>query len=251
MFHSLPLCSFTYFLISFVVFFLNLLFFIFSFPITCFFLLLPFVLFLFNLFCFCYSSSFMSSTYIFFFYLFFYLFSLNTFFGKDPMILLLSLVFFLSSFLFLFFLFFSMLLFSVFCQFFSFFYTTPVPFCSVLKFSFLCSFLSLLLLLFYISFAVFVSVHLIFLFCCISFPFALFCCSNFFLFSLLFLYSVTIFPSPFHFHPLNFIYHLLPGIPLCALWCLLLFKRDMLYLIHFFCSCIFCSTYVILIFMTL
>ena len=53
------------------------------------------------------------------------------------------------------------------------------------------------------------------------------------------------FPSPFHFHPIDFMYYFLLGIPVCALWSLLFCKGDMLCLIHFFCSCILCSTYVI------
>ena len=84
-----PYQGLTYFLIILVVFCVNRLFFVFSFPITLFFLLLPFVLFLFNLLYFCYSSSFEASISTFFFLLILDLFSLSTFFfGKDPMILL-------------------------------------------------------------------------------------------------------------------------------------------------------------------
>ena len=93
-----PYQGLTYFLIILVVFSVNQLFFVFSFPITLFFLLLPFVLFLFNLLYFCYSSSFEASISTFFFLLILHLFSLSTFFfGKDPMILLSC--FFLLSFL--------------------------------------------------------------------------------------------------------------------------------------------------------
>ena len=49
------------------------------------------------------------------------------------------------------------------------------------------------------------------------------------------------FCRPFHFHLIGYIYYLLLGIPLCALWC----KGGMFCLIHFFCSCIVCSTYLI------
>ena len=160
-----PYQGLTYFLIILVVFSVNLLFFVFSFPITLFFL------FLFNLLYFCYSSSFEASISTFFFLLILHLFSLSTFFfGKDPMILL-SCFFspffscFLHSLVLLFctsylscFYSFS---FSVFCQFSSFLYTTHVPFHTVLSspfcvFSFSCH------SLFHISFSVFVSIDLTF-----------------------------------------------------------------------------------------
>ena len=69
-------------------------------------------------------------------------------------------------------------------------------------------------------------------FYCIYFPFVLFG-SNFSLLYL-FLYIATIFSSPFHFHPTDYMYYFLLGIPLCAVWCLLFCKGDMLCLIHFF-----------------
>ena len=78
----------------------------------------------------------------------------------------------------------------------------------------------------------------------ISFPFVLFVLIfPYFLYysSMLQLY----FPSPFHFHPTDYIYYFLLGIPLCAPWCLLLFCKWNMCLIHFFFSCILCSTYVI------
>ena len=54
------------------------------------------------------------------------------------------------------------------------------------------------------------------------------------------------FPSPFHFNPTDYMHYFLLGIPLCFLWhLLLLFKGDMLSLIHFCCSCVLCSIYVI------
>ena len=70
-----------------------------------------------------------------------------------------------------------------------------------------------------------------------SFPITLFC----------FLYCSCIFQlffsSPFHFHPIYYMYYFFIGIPLCGLLCLVLFcKGDMLCLIHFFCICILCST---------
>ena len=105
--------------------------------------------------------------------------------------LFLSSLFSFCSFLcFFFFCFLSVLLFFIYCS------------CSLLICPWFCfswSSLSLLLCLFYISFSVFVSVYLIFLFYCISFLFVLICYSNFSLFSLLFLYIVTILFKSFTF----------------------------------------------------
>ena len=127
---------------------------------------------------------------------------------------------------------------SVSCQF-STFFSSVFCFLSffiiIIMLSFLCMCLCQFIWLF----------HYISTFYCISFPFVLFCCSNFSLFSLLFLYIATIFSSPFHFHPTDYAYYFLLCIPLYALWCLLFCRGDMLCLINFFCSCILCSTYVI------
>ena len=130
-------------------------------------------------------------------------------------------------------------------------YTTAAPFHSFLS-SILCvlsfflitiimlSFLSMCLCQFILLF------HIIWTFYCISFPCQLFCHSNFSLFSLLFWYIATIFSQSFSFSSNRFMYYFLVGIPLCALWHLLLFCRgDMLCLIYFFCSCILSSTHVI------
>ena len=57
LFCSLPLCLFTYFLTSLIVFFSDLLSFHFSFPISLCWLILPYILLLLNLFSFYYSSS--------------------------------------------------------------------------------------------------------------------------------------------------------------------------------------------------
>ena len=83
------------------------------------------------------------------------------FFGKDPMILLLSLSFFSSLFLFPLFCFCSFC-FYVFCQFSYFSYTTPVPFSSLLS-SVFCVLSFYIIIMFILYFLLlFVSVHLTF-----------------------------------------------------------------------------------------
>ena len=201
---------------QFVIFSVNGLIFVFSFPITLFFLLLPFVLFVFNLLYFHFSSSFETSLYTFSFLLLLHLFSLSTFFlGKDPITLLSVLFFsalfscFLQSLSLLFcasylscFYSFS---FSVFQQF-SFLYTIHVPFQSVLTSPF-CAFFLIILYFIFLSLylcQLILLTHRIFLtFYCIYFPFLLFCSSSF-------LYTVTIFSQSFPFSS-NRLYVLSPS----------------------------------------
>ena len=83
-------------------------------------------------------------------------------------------------------------------------YTTLVPFHSFLS-SFFCflSFFIIIIILSFLSMCLCQFIwrfhYIISTFYCISFPFVLFCCSNFSLFSLLFLYTATIFSHSFSF----------------------------------------------------
>ena len=226
-----PYQGLTYFLIILVVFSVNQLFFVFSFPITLFFLLLPFVLFLFNLLYFCYSSSFEASISTFFFLLILHLFSLSTFFfGKDPMILLscfFLLSFLVSSTLLFFFSVLPIYLVSI-LSLFLFSVSSPL-FYILLMFPF-----TLSLVLLFVFFLFPVILYFIFLCICVNwfdFPIVFSWSSIVYLFLLCFFvlhYSCILplfFPSPFHFHPIDYIYwYVLCGVSFwsakgsCCVW---------------------------------
>ena len=202
---------------QFVIFSVNGLIFVFSFPITLFFLLLPFILFIFNLLYFHFFSSFETSLYTFSFLLLLHLFSLSTFFlGKDPSYHTpVCLVFFCSLFLFpsvpfssfLCFLFIMFLFFLFFCflvVLFFIYYSCSLSICPY--FSFLCFFSYHSI--FYISFSVFVSVDFTYPSYFLDlllyiFSFFAFCSSSF-------LYIVTIFSQSFSFSS-NRLYVLFPS----------------------------------------
>ena len=91
-----------------------------------------------------------------------------------------------------------------------FLHTTPVLFHSFLSSVFcVLSFFIIDILFSFLSISlsqfIRLSYCIILMFYCIFFPFILFCFSNFSLFSLLFLYIATIFRSPFHFHPIDYV----------------------------------------------